>query len=50
MFRNAPYYARPGFRALAETELTDGPQEGLAREAALCPDRRPRVCVKRGTT
>ncbi|MFF3538676.1 hypothetical protein ACFYXP_32640 [Streptomyces sp. NPDC002466] len=50
VFRNAPYYARPGFRALAETELTDGLREVLAEEAALGPDRRPRVCVKRGTT
>ncbi|MFF3395866.1 hypothetical protein ACFYW1_33710 [Streptomyces sp. NPDC002669] len=47
---NAPYYARPGFRALAGADLTDGLREILAAEAAPGLGRRPRVCMKRGAT
>ncbi|MDF5757569.1 GNAT family N-acetyltransferase [Spongiactinospora sp. TRM90649] len=44
---NAPYYARCGFRVLAEGELTPGLRELRAREAAHGLDRWPRVCMRR---
>ncbi|MDQ1015236.1 GNAT family N-acetyltransferase [Streptomyces afghaniensis] len=43
---NAPYYARLGFRALAEADLTPGLREIRATEAAHGLDRRPRVCMR----
>ncbi|WP_051781765.1 MULTISPECIES: GNAT family N-acetyltransferase [unclassified Streptomyces] len=44
---NAPYYARCGFRQLADTELTAGLREIREREAAHGLDRWPRVCMRR---
>ncbi|MYU54471.1 MULTISPECIES: GNAT family N-acetyltransferase [Streptomyces] len=44
---NAPYYARIGFRVLADTELTPGLRAIRAHEAALGLDRWPRVCMRR---
>ncbi|MFE8914281.1 GNAT family N-acetyltransferase [Streptomyces globisporus] len=45
---NAPYYARIGFRVLAEHELTDGLRAIRAEEAQHGLDRWPRVCMRRG--
>ncbi|GGJ85833.1 GCN5 family N-acetyltransferase [Streptomyces camponoticapitis] len=47
---NAPYYARLGFRTLAENELTDGLREIRRAEAAHGLDHWPRVCMRRTTT
>ncbi len=44
---NAPYYARLGFRVLAEAELTAGLRRIRAHEAELGLDRWPRVCMRR---
>ncbi|MBT2396659.1 GNAT family N-acetyltransferase [Streptomyces sp. ISL-100] len=44
---NAPYYARLGFRTLADAELTDGLREIRREEAAHGLDRWPRVCMRR---
>lgn len=44
---NAPYYARLGFRTLAEPELTDGLREIRRDEARQGLDRWPRVCMRR---
>ncbi|MFF8297661.1 GNAT family N-acetyltransferase [Streptomyces globisporus] len=44
---NAPYYARIGFRVLAEHELTDGLHAIRAEEAQHGLDRWPRVCMRR---
>ncbi|MEV6418483.1 GNAT family N-acetyltransferase [Streptomyces sp. NPDC051662] len=44
---NAPYYARLGFRTLAEDELTDGLREIRRTEAEHGLDRWPRVCMRR---
>ncbi|MGW2558598.1 GNAT family N-acetyltransferase [Streptomyces sp. NPDC001514] len=44
---NAPYYARLGFRALGEDELTDGLREIRRAEAEHGLDRWPRVCMRR---
>ncbi|MEV1045557.1 GNAT family N-acetyltransferase [Streptomyces sp. NPDC049916] len=44
---NAPYYARIGFRVLAEGELTDGLRAIRAEEAQNGLDRWPRVCMRR---
>ncbi|MFJ6478934.1 GNAT family N-acetyltransferase [Streptomyces sp. NPDC091682] len=44
---NAPYYARCGFRPLADAELTPGLREIREREAAHGLDRWPRVCMRR---
>ncbi|MEU8594074.1 GNAT family N-acetyltransferase [Streptomyces globisporus] len=44
---NAPYYARIGFRVLAEGELTDGLRTIRAEEAQHGLDRWPRVCMRR---
>ncbi|MFE7274458.1 GNAT family N-acetyltransferase [Streptomyces sp. NPDC057623] len=44
---NAPYYARLGFRVLAEAELTPGLRRIRAHEAELGLDRWPRVCMRR---
>ncbi|MFE6667943.1 GNAT family N-acetyltransferase [Streptomyces sp. NPDC057697] len=44
---NAPYYARLGFRALGEAELTDGLRRIRALEAEHGLDRWPRVCMRR---
>jgi N-acetylglutamate synthase-like GNAT family acetyltransferase len=44
---NAPYYARLGFRTLAETELTAGLRRIRAHEAELGLNRWPRVCMRR---
>ncbi|UNO43746.1 GNAT family N-acetyltransferase [Streptomyces sp. MST-110588] len=44
---NAPYYARIGFRELAEDELTPGLRAIRVREAAHGLDRWPRVCMRR---
>ncbi|MFJ9983803.1 MULTISPECIES: GNAT family N-acetyltransferase [Streptomyces] len=44
---NAPYYARIGFRVLAEHELTDGLRAIRAEEAQHGLDRWPRVCMRR---
>ncbi|GAO11251.1 putative acetyltransferase [Streptomyces lydicamycinicus] len=44
---NAPYYARIGFRALPEAELTPGLRAIRAHEAALGLDRWPRVAMRR---
>ncbi|MFJ4918672.1 GNAT family N-acetyltransferase [Streptomyces sp. NPDC088725] len=46
---NAPYYARLGFRTLAEDELTDGLREIRRAEAELGLDAWPRVCMRRAT-
>lgn len=47
---NAPYYARIGFRTLAETELTPGLRAVRAHEAGLGLDEWPRVCMRRELT
>ncbi|NEB57185.1 GNAT family N-acetyltransferase [Streptomyces griseus] len=47
---NAPYYARIGFRVLAEHELTDGLRAIRAEEAQHGLDRWPRVCMRRDLT
>lgn len=47
---NAPYYARLGFRTLAEAELTDGLREIRRAEAAHGLDSWPRVCMRRTLT
>ncbi|MFF9350058.1 GNAT family N-acetyltransferase [Streptomyces sp. NPDC014734] len=44
---NAPYYARLGFRALDDAELTDGLRKIRAEEAEHGLDRWPRVCMRR---
>ncbi|MFE6702621.1 GNAT family N-acetyltransferase [Streptomyces sp. NPDC057718] len=44
---NAPYYARIGFRILAEDELTDGLRAIRAEEAQHGLDRWARVCMRR---
>lgn len=44
---NAPYYARLGFRVLAEAELTDGLRKIRAEEAEHGLDRWPRLCMRR---
>lgn len=44
---NAPYYARLGFRALAESELTDALREIRRQEAARGLDAWPRVAMRR---
>ncbi|MFB7266098.1 GNAT family N-acetyltransferase [Streptomyces nojiriensis] len=44
---NAPYYARCGFRPLADAGLTPGLREIREREAAHGLDRWPRVCMRR---
>ena len=44
---NAPYYARLGFRVLAEDEWTPGLRAIRAHEAAIGLDRWPRVCMRR---
>lgn len=44
---NAPYYARIGFRVLAEAELTDGLRAIRGEEAQHGLDRWPRVCMRR---
>lgn len=44
---NAPYYARCGFRRLAQTELTTGLRAIRKQEAAHGLDRWPRVCMRR---
>lgn len=43
---NAPYYARLGFRALSESELTPGLRRIRAEEAAHGLARWPRVCMR----
>ncbi|GAA3503860.1 GNAT family N-acetyltransferase [Streptomyces prasinosporus] len=43
---NAPYYARLGFRALTEPDLTPGLRRIRAEEAGLGLDHRPRVCMR----
>lgn len=43
---NAPYYARCGFRVLADIELTLGLRAIRRREAALGLDWWPRVCMR----
>ncbi|SDC45706.1 GNAT family N-acetyltransferase [Streptomyces prasinopilosus] len=45
---NAPYYARLGFRPLAEDELTPGLRRIRAEEGEHGLDRWPRVCMSRG--
>jgi GNAT superfamily N-acetyltransferase len=47
---NAPYYARCGFRVLAESEWTPGLRAIRAREGAAGLDRWPRVCMRRDRT
>jgi GNAT superfamily N-acetyltransferase len=44
---NAPYYARCGFRALGEEELTPGLRAIVAAERARGLDRWPRVVMRR---
>ncbi|MER7986360.1 GNAT family N-acetyltransferase [Streptomyces noursei] len=44
---NAPYYARLGFRRLADAALTPGLRAIRAHEAELGLDRWPRVCMRR---
>ncbi|MFF0409459.1 GNAT family N-acetyltransferase [Kitasatospora sp. NPDC004745] len=44
---NAPYYARLGFRPLADQELTPGLREIRRREAEHGLDRWPRLCMRR---
>ncbi|WP_432075928.1 GNAT family N-acetyltransferase [Streptomyces wuyuanensis] len=44
---NAPYYARLGFRALDEDELTEGLRNIRRTEAAHGLDRWPRTCMRR---
>jgi GNAT superfamily N-acetyltransferase len=44
---NAPYYARLGFRPLADEELTPGLREIRRKEAEHGLDRWPRLCMRR---
>ncbi|MEV5598533.1 GNAT family N-acetyltransferase [Streptomyces sp. NPDC052496] len=44
---NAPYYARLGFRVLADAEITQGLRGIRRREAELGLDRWERVCMRR---
>ncbi len=44
---NGPYYERLGFRALAESEETEGLRRIRAHEADLGLDRWPRVVMRR---
>ncbi|MER8099010.1 GNAT family N-acetyltransferase [Kitasatospora sp. NPDC094016] len=44
---NAPYYARCGFRPLADHELTPGLREIRRKEAEHGLDRWPRLCMRR---
>jgi GNAT superfamily N-acetyltransferase len=44
---NAPYYARLGFAALTDAELTPGLRAICEREAAHGIDRWPRLCMRR---
>ncbi|MGW2250262.1 GNAT family N-acetyltransferase [Kitasatospora sp. NPDC001660] len=44
---NAPYYARCGFRPLADDELTPGLREIRRKEAEHGLDSRPRLCMRR---
>ncbi|MER7844676.1 GNAT family N-acetyltransferase [Kitasatospora sp. NPDC096077] len=44
---NAPYYARCGFRPLADAELTPGLREIRRQEAEHGLDRWPRLCMRR---
>ncbi|AUY48739.1 GNAT family N-acetyltransferase [Streptomyces sp. CB01881] len=44
---NAPYYARFGFRPLADAEITPGLREIRRREAGHGLDRWPRLCMRR---
>ncbi|MBO1417302.1 GNAT family N-acetyltransferase [Streptomyces sp. FH025] len=44
---NAPYYARLGFRPLADAELTPGLREIRRKEAEHGLDRWPRLCMRR---
>lgn len=44
---NAPYYARLGFRVLADADLSRGLREIRRREAELGLDRWQRVCMRR---
>ncbi|MEU7040589.1 GNAT family N-acetyltransferase [Streptomyces varsoviensis] len=44
---NAPYYARCGFRALTDDELTPGLRAIRRHEAEHGLDRWPRVCMRR---
>ncbi|MFF2141855.1 GNAT family N-acetyltransferase [Kitasatospora sp. NPDC058190] len=44
---NAPYYARCGFRPLADAELTPGLREIRRKEAEHGLDRWPRLCMSR---
>jgi ribosomal protein S18 acetylase RimI-like enzyme len=44
---NAPYYARLGFRVLAEDEVTEGLRTIRRAEAEHGLDRWPRVCMRR---
>jgi hypothetical protein len=44
---NAPYYARLGFRILDDAEVTPGLRAIRQREAEICLDRWPRVCMRR---
>ena len=45
---NAPYYARLGFRVLAEDDLTPGLRAVRAAERERGLDRWPRVAMRRG--
>ncbi|MCF3962965.1 GNAT family N-acetyltransferase [Streptomyces fuscigenes] len=44
---NGPYYARLGFRTLAEDEVTEGLREIRRAESAMGLDAWPRVCMRR---
>ncbi|MFF8289632.1 GNAT family N-acetyltransferase [Streptomyces sp. NPDC016309] len=44
---NAPYYARCGFRVMADREIGPGLRRVRRREAAHGLDRWPRVCMRR---
>ncbi|MFI1015239.1 GNAT family N-acetyltransferase [Streptomyces sp. NPDC020965] len=44
---NAPYYARLGFRTLADAELTEGLREIRRQEGKIGLDHWPRVCMRR---
>ncbi|MDH6706940.1 ribosomal protein S18 acetylase RimI-like enzyme [Kitasatospora sp. MAA19] len=44
---NAPYYARCGFRPLADHEVTPGLREIRRKEAEHGLDRWPRLCMRR---
>jgi hypothetical protein len=46
---NAPYYARLGFRELADGELTPGLRDVLAAEATLGLNPADRICMHRPT-